>query len=85
MRSETPCNDSWIFTEGFDPVWITAPLPGKAVSLPHTAVELPLSYFDEKSYQRAFTYQRVVPWRIVSRAARCPFSSRGPWPMPRSM
>ena len=62
MRSETPCNDSWIFTEGFDPVWITAPLPGKAVSLPHTAVELPLSYFDEKSYQRAFTYQRVVPW-----------------------
>ena len=49
MRSETPCNDSWIFTEGFDPVWITAPLPGKAVSLPHTAVELPLSYFDKQA------------------------------------
>ena len=62
MRSETPCNDSWAFAEGFDPAWVAAPLPGRTVSLPHTAVELPLSYFDEKSYQRAFTYQRVIPW-----------------------
>ena len=35
---------------------------GEAVELPHTAVELPMSYFDETSYHRPFTYQRVIPW-----------------------
>ena len=49
MRTETPCNQSWTFTEGFDPDWTPAPLPGEAVELPHTAVDLPLSYFDETS------------------------------------
>jgi beta-galactosidase len=32
------------------------------VELPHNAVDLPLSYFDERSYQRPFTYQRVIAW-----------------------
>lgn len=62
MRSETPLNDSWTFAEGFDPDWIARALPGGSVELPHTAVELPLSYFDETSCQRPFTYQRVIPW-----------------------
>ena len=62
MRSDTPCNDSWTFAEGFDPAWVAAPLQGQAVELPHTAVELPMSYFDEAAYQRPFTYQRVIPW-----------------------
>ncbi|MEO8529848.1 MAG: glycoside hydrolase family 2 TIM barrel-domain containing protein, partial [Deltaproteobacteria bacterium] len=32
---------------------------GKAtVTLPHTAVELPFSYFDEREYQRVFTYEK---------------------------
>ena len=47
MRSETPCNDSWTFAEGFDPDWIARALPGGYVELTHTAVELPLRYFDE--------------------------------------
>ena len=46
MRSVTSFNDGWLF-EGRE-----------AVSLPHTAVELPFSYFDEKSYQREFTYTK---------------------------
>lgn len=62
MRSETPCNESWTFAEGFDPAWSARAMPGETVELPHTAVELPLSYFDETSYQRQFTYQRVIPW-----------------------
>jgi beta-galactosidase len=39
-------NDDWLFQA-------TTP-----VRLPHTAVELPFSYFDETSYQRAFTYEK---------------------------
>ncbi len=62
MRSETPCNLSWIFAEGFDLAWTTSQLPDRQVELPHTAIELPLHYFDETSYQKPFTYQRVIPW-----------------------
>ncbi|HVG47789.1 MAG TPA: glycoside hydrolase family 2 TIM barrel-domain containing protein [Rubellimicrobium sp.] len=62
MRSDTPCNDAWTFAEGFDPAWVAAPLPGRPVELPHAAVELPMSYFDETAYQRPFTYQRVIAW-----------------------
>ena len=62
MRSDMPCNDSWIFAEGFDPAWVAAPLRGEAVELPHSAVDMPLSYFDETAYQRPFTYQRAIPW-----------------------
>ena len=40
-------NDTWLF-EGRD-----------TVRLPHTAVELPFSYFDEKAYQRTFTYEKT--------------------------
>jgi beta-galactosidase len=46
MRSVTSFNDGWVF-EG-----------GETVTLPHTAVELPFSYFDEKRYQRPFTYTK---------------------------
>jgi beta-galactosidase len=41
-------NDDWIF-EGRTPV-----------HLPHTAVELPFSYFDETSYQQVFTYEKTL-------------------------
>ncbi len=47
MRSLTDFNSGWLF-EGRD-----------TVRLPHTAVELPFSYFDEKSYQRPFTYEKL--------------------------
>jgi len=46
MRSVTSFNDNWDFE-------------GTPVTLPHTAVELPFSYFDEKRYQRAFTYTKT--------------------------
>ncbi|MFY8031485.1 MAG: sugar-binding domain-containing protein, partial [Devosia sp.] len=46
MRSVTSFNDNWDFE-------------GTKVTLPHTAVELPFSYFDEKRYQRAFTYTKT--------------------------
>ena len=47
MRDVQSFNDGWLF-EGDTPV-----------RLPHTAVELPHSYFDEKAYQRAFTYEKT--------------------------
>jgi len=46
MRSVTDFNDGWVF-EG-----------GASVRLPHNAVDLPFSYFDEASYQRVFTYEK---------------------------
>ncbi len=46
MRSTIEFNADWLF-EG-----------EHSVRLPHTAVELPFSYFDETIYQRAFTYQK---------------------------
>ena len=48
MRSVTDFNDNWLF-EGRD-----------RVRLPHNAVDLPFSYFDETSYQRGFTYEKSV-------------------------
>lgn len=47
MRILIDFNDDWLF-EGHD-----------RVRLPHNAVELPFSYFDEKIYQRPFTYQKT--------------------------
>lgn len=63
MRSVVSFNNSWTFHEGFT-VDLTRTLGnGQAVSLPHNAVDLPFNYFDEKSYQRAFTYQAVLHWQ----------------------
>lgn len=46
MRVVQDFNDGWLF-EGT-----------KIVRLPHSAVELPYSYFDETSYQRPFSYEK---------------------------
>jgi beta-galactosidase len=46
MRDTIDFNDDWLF-EGRD-----------RVRLPHNAVDLPFSYFDEKAYQRVFTYEK---------------------------
>ena len=35
---------------------------GELVTLPHMAVELPYDYFDEASYQRAFSYRKKLDW-----------------------
>ena len=44
----TDYNDDWLF-DGSTPV-----------RLPHTALELPFSYFDETAYQRPFTYEKTL-------------------------
>lgn len=46
MRPLIDFNSGWLF-EG-----------SETVRLPHNAVELPFSYFDEKAYQRVFTYEK---------------------------
>ncbi len=48
MRILTDFNDDWLF-EGRD-----------RVRLPHNAVELPFSYFDEKAFQRPFAYDKAL-------------------------
>ncbi|CZT36693.1 glycoside hydrolase family 2 protein [Rhizobium sp. 9140] len=62
MRMYESFNGNWIFSEGFDAAKAGQPLRGETVRLPHTAVELPYNYFDETSYQKAFTYQKVIAW-----------------------
>jgi beta-galactosidase len=58
MRTLIDFNAGWVFHEGFDGDLTTTLAPGKPAHLPHNAVELPFSYFDETSYQRLFTYQK---------------------------
>ena len=62
MRRYENFNANWTFLHGFEPAWVHAPQSGETVRLPHTAVELPYNYFDEKLYQKAFTYQKVIAW-----------------------
>ncbi|OHV20107.1 glycoside hydrolase family 2 protein [Rhizobium sp. RMa-01] len=62
MRSVVSFNEGWSFHEGFGQRLLESFDAARSVSLPHTAVELPFNYFDETSYQRAFTYQKVLRW-----------------------
>ena len=62
MRSVVSFNESWSFHEGFGQRLLGSFDGSATVSLPHTAVELPFNYFDETSYQRAFTYQKILRW-----------------------
>lgn len=62
MRTIETFNKDWTFRAGFEPGFASASQAGDTVQLPHTAVELPYNYFDEKSYQKAFTYQKIVAW-----------------------
>ena len=62
MRTVRPFNDGWVFSEGFAPDAVRRLLDGTTVRLPHNAVDIPLSYFDEGIYQREFCYQKVFDW-----------------------
>ena len=62
MRSDTILTTGWTFAAGFDPDHASTEIDGAPVEVPHNAVDLPLSYFDETAYQRAFTYQRWIDW-----------------------
>ncbi|MGE4612121.1 MAG: glycoside hydrolase family 2 TIM barrel-domain containing protein [Paracoccaceae bacterium] len=53
---------SWKFKEGFSTSWTIEGFASDFIDLPHTAVELPLDYFDETQYQREFTYQKHLEW-----------------------
>ncbi len=55
-------NDDWMFCGPFNAGDEAAAAAGTPVRLPHNAVDLPVSYFDETSYQRAFFYQRRLDW-----------------------
>ncbi len=56
-------NSDWIFCEEFALGDEALAQAGRTVHLPHNAVDMPLNYFDETSYQRAFLYQKVLHWR----------------------
>lgn len=60
MRSVSSFNFDWQFHQGFSTALASTSSDGEAVVLPHTAVELPFNYFDETSYWRAFTYQKII-------------------------
>ena len=47
MRKLLNFNKNWIFENS-------------EVCLPHTAIELPFNYFDEKTYQREFIYEKII-------------------------
>ncbi|MBT0570306.1 hypothetical protein KIK84_08205 [Curvibacter sp. CHRR-16] len=62
MRSVTKLHTEWIFHDHFSPSHIQQLQAGTSVRLPHNAVDLELNYFDERSYQKPFAYQRVLRW-----------------------
>ena len=62
MRTVQKLNAGWIFHSVFVPELITTLASGTTVRLPHNAVDLEMTYLDERSYQRAFAYQYVLSW-----------------------
>lgn len=63
MRTITNFNAGWTFFPAFSADLIEKHRTGTPVCLPHNAVDLELNYFDEKAFQKAFTYQKVVAWQ----------------------
>ena len=57
-------NNHWYFTPDFKESYITAQEIDlnvfKEVRLPHTNVELPYNYFDDKSFQRISCYKKIL-------------------------
>jgi beta-galactosidase len=59
MRSLVPFTHGWLFNADYTAATIADQgAVGTAVTLPHTAVELPFSYFDETTYWRPFLYRK---------------------------
>ena len=61
-REQIPLNRNWKFTPDFQQHYIESKANNhwSDVELPHTNHELPLTYFDEKSYQFVSTYKRII-------------------------
>ena len=62
MQRYESFNGDWIFAEGFEESRILSLQQGERVRLPHNAVDLPYNYLDETSYQKPFTYQKILRW-----------------------
>ncbi len=63
MRSVTKLNTGWVFHSEFSSDLISQMSSGALVRLPHNAVDLEMNYFDERSYQKEFGYQRSLLWQ----------------------
>ncbi|MEO8152794.1 MAG: glycoside hydrolase family 2 TIM barrel-domain containing protein [Rhizobacter sp.] len=63
MRSIHSFNEGWTFHSAFDANLLSQARAGEAVRLPHNAVPVEMSYFDEHSFQKEFGYQRVLAWK----------------------
>ena len=63
MRTLTKLHTGWTFHTTFSPALITQAAPGSSVRLPHNAVDLELTYLDERSYQKEFGYQYTLAWQ----------------------
>ena len=62
MRETIPLNRGWRFVRGLcgDDFSPGAPPPGEEVELPHTNVQLPYNYLDERAYQFVSSYLRIL-------------------------
>lgn len=63
MRTVSKLVSGWTFHTSFSPALITQAQPGTAVRLPHNAVDLDMTYFDERSFQAEFGYQTTLAWQ----------------------
>ncbi|WP_341674751.1 glycoside hydrolase family 2 TIM barrel-domain containing protein [Niveibacterium sp. SC-1] len=59
MTDSVAWNDSWVFHREFSTDLRQNARAGEGVRLPHNALDTGLDYFDEKSYQKAFCYQKT--------------------------
>ncbi len=85
MRSVVSFNESWSFHEGFGQQLLDAFDGTTSVSLPHTAVELPFNYFDEKLLSaRLYLSESLRAGCPSSKAAKYRSSSMAPWPIASS-
>lgn len=63
MRILTKLVADWTFHPTFTAGLTTQATPGEAVRLPHNAVDLEMTYVDERCYHKAFGYQYVLAWK----------------------
>ncbi|WDR05643.1 glycoside hydrolase family 2 TIM barrel-domain containing protein [Devosia rhodophyticola] len=60
MRSIQSFNTDWQFHADPTDAVKSAFVEGEPIVLPHNALELPFNYFDEKTYQKPYAYQKLI-------------------------
>ncbi len=63
MRTVLKLHTGWTFHTSFTPELIAQAGAGAPVRLPHNALDLEMTYLDERSYQKEFAYQRTLAWQ----------------------